>query len=68
MDGGKLKLLKTGGLAKALSIARVAERLNLDLRVGCYSDSSLLNGAGSQLMSLIRWPDLDSHLNLMDDS
>ena len=68
VDGGKLKLLKTGGLAKALSIARVAERLNLDLRVGCYSDSSLLNGAPSQLTSLILWPDLDSHLNFMDDS
>ena len=68
MDGVKLKLLKTGRLTKALLIARVAARLNLDLMEGCYSDSSLLNGAGSQLMSLIRWPDLDSHLNLMDDS
>ena len=35
--------------------------------VGCYSDSRLLNGAAAQLLPLIRWPDLDSHLNLVDD-
>jgi L-alanine-DL-glutamate epimerase-like enolase superfamily enzyme len=35
--------------------------------VGCYSDSRLLNGAAAQLLPLVRWPDLDSHLNLLDD-
>jgi hypothetical protein len=35
--------------------------------VGCYSDSALLNGAAAQLLPLVRWPDLDSHLNLIDD-
>ena len=67
VDGVNLKLLKTGGLTEAVLMARVAGRLNLDLMVGCYSDSSLLNGAAAQLLSLIRWPDLDSHLNLVDD-
>jgi L-alanine-DL-glutamate epimerase-like enolase superfamily enzyme len=67
VDGINLKLLKTGGLSEALLMARVGQRLGLDLMVGCYSDSSLLNGAAAQLLSLIRWPDLDSHLNLLDD-
>ena len=67
VDGVNLKLLKTGGLSEALLMARVAGRLGLDLMVGCYSDSTLLNGAACQLLSLIRWPDLDSHLNLIDD-
>ena len=67
VDGVKLNLLKTGGLSQALLMARVAQRKGLDLMVGCYSDSSLLNGAAAQLLPLIRWPDLDSHLNLMDD-
>ena len=67
VDGVNLKLLKTGGLSEALLMATVAGRLGLDLMVGCYSDSTLLNGAASQLLSLIRWPDLDSHLNLVDD-
>ena len=67
VDGVNLKLLKTGGLSEALLMARVAQRLKLDLMVGCYSDSSLLNGAAAQLLPFIRWPDLDSHLNLVDD-
>ena len=67
VDGINLKLLKTGGLSEALLMARLARRLGLDLMVGCYSDSSLLNGAAAQLLPLIRWPDLDSHLNLLDD-
>ena len=67
VDGVNLKLLKTGGLTHALLMSQVARRLGVDLMVGCYSDSSLLNGAAAQLLSLIRWPDLDSHLNLVDD-
>ena len=67
VDGVNLKLLKTGGLTQALLMAQVARSLGLDLMLGCYSDSSLLNGAAAQLLTLIRWPDLDSHLNLVDD-
>ena len=67
VDGVNLKLLKTGGLGPALLMARVAAALGLELMVGCYSDSSLLNGAAAQLLPFIRWPDLDSHLNLVDD-
>ena len=67
VDGVNLKLLKTGGLGEALLMAQVARRLGLDLMVGCYSDSTLLNGAAAQLLPWIRWPDLDSHLNLVDD-
>ena len=61
-----LKLLKTGAQSgPADGLGGAAE--GLDLMVGCYSDSSLLNGAAAQLLPLIRWPDLDSHLNLVDD-
>ena len=67
VDGVNLKLLKTGGLSEAWLMAQVAQRLDLDLMIGCYSDSQMLNGAAAQLMPLIRWPDLDSHLNLVDD-
>ena len=62
-----MALLKTGGLSQALLMAQVAQTKGLDLMVGCYSDSSLLNGAAAQMLPLIRWPDLDSHLNLVDD-
>ncbi len=67
VDGVNLKLLKTGGLSEAWLMAQTARRLGLDLMLGCYSDSALLNGAAAQLLPLVRWPDLDSHLNLVDD-
>jgi L-alanine-DL-glutamate epimerase-like enolase superfamily enzyme len=67
VDGINIKLLKSGGLAEALLMARTARRLGLGVMLGCYSDGSLLNGAAAQLLPLVRWPDLDSHLNLVDD-
>ena len=67
VDGINIKLLKSGGLAEALLMARTARTLGLGVMVGCYSDGGLLNGAAAQLLPLVRWPDLDSHLNLVDD-
>jgi len=67
VDGVNIKLLKSGGLAEALLMAQAAHRLGLEVMLGCYSDSALLNGAAAQLLPLVRWPDLDSHLNLVDD-
>ena len=67
VDGVNIKLLKSGGLQEALLMAQAAQRLGLGVMVGCYSDSALLNGAAAQLLPLVRWPDLDSHLNLIDD-
>ena len=67
VDGINVKLLKSGGLAEALAMARRARQLGLQLMVGCYGDGSLLNGAAAQLLPLVQWPDLDSHLNLIDD-
>ncbi|MFM7085589.1 MAG: dipeptide epimerase [Cyanobium sp.] len=67
VDGVNIKLLKSGGLSEALLMAQAARRLGLEVMVGCYSDSALLNGAAAQLLPLVRWPDLDSHLNLIDD-
>jgi hypothetical protein len=67
VDGVNLKLLKSGGLSEALLMAQAARRLGLEVMLGCYSDSALLNGAAAQLLPLVRWPDLDSHLNLVDD-
>jgi L-alanine-DL-glutamate epimerase-like enolase superfamily enzyme len=67
VDGINIKLLKSGGLSEALLMARTARQLGLEVMLGCYSDSALLNGAAAQLLPLVSWPDLDSHLNLIDD-
>ncbi|MEB3156519.1 MAG: enolase C-terminal domain-like protein [Cyanobacteriota bacterium] len=67
VDGVNIKLPKSGGLSEAVLMAQVARRLGLDVMLGCYSNSTLLNGAAAQLLPLVRWPDLDSHLNLVED-
>ena len=67
VDGINIKLLKCGGLSEAWRMARRAQALKLGVMLGCYGDGSLLNGAASHLLPLIRWPDLDSHLNLSND-
>lgn len=67
VDGINIKLLKCGGLGEAHAMARRAQQLGLRLMLGCYGDAGLLNGAAAQLLPLVHWPDLDSHLNLVDD-
>jgi len=67
VDGINIKLVKCAGLGPGLLMARTARRLGLGVMLGCYSDGGLLNGAAAQLLPLVRWPDLDSHLNLVDD-
>jgi len=65
--GVNIQLLKSGGLQEALLMARLARRLGMEVMLGCYSDSTLLNGAAAQLLPLASWPDLDSHLSLSGD-
>lgn len=44
-----------------------AKACGLQVMLGCYSDSALLNSAAVQLGPLADYLDLDSHLNLTDD-
>ena len=67
VDGINIKLVKCGGLSEGLLMALTARRLGLGVMLGCYSDGGLLNSAAAQLLPLVQWPDLDSHLNLIDD-
>jgi L-alanine-DL-glutamate epimerase-like enolase superfamily enzyme len=67
VDGINIKLVKCGGLGEGLLMARTARRLGLGVMLGCYSDGGLLNSGAAQLLPLVQWPDLDSHLNLIDD-
>ncbi|MEN9860746.1 MAG: hypothetical protein RLZZ515_1228 [Cyanobacteriota bacterium] len=67
VQGVNIKLVKCGGLSEGLLMARTARRLGLGVMLGCYSDGGLLNGAAAQLLPLVQWPDLDSHLNLVND-
>ncbi|MBE9158785.1 dipeptide epimerase [Nodosilinea sp. LEGE 06152] len=66
-DGINIKLMKAGGLSEALRMIHTARACSLQVMFGCYSDSSLANGAMAQLSPLAHYLDLDSHLNLRDD-
>ncbi len=68
VDGINIKLMKAGGLSEALRMIHTARACGLQVMFGCYSDSSLANGAMAQLSPLADYLDLDSHLNLRDDS
>ena len=67
VDGINIKLMKAGGLTEVLSMIHTARACGLGVMFGCYSDSSLANGAMAQLSPLADYLDLDSHLNLHDD-
>ncbi|HSM81748.1 MAG TPA: dipeptide epimerase [Nodosilinea sp.] len=66
-NGINIKLMKAGGLTEALRMIHTARSCGLQVMFGCYSDSSLANGAMAQLSPLVDYIDLDSHLNLRDD-
>lgn len=67
VQGINIKLVKCGGLSEGRLMAHTARRLGLGVMLGCYSDGGLLNSGAAQLLPLVQWPDLDSHLNLIDD-
>ncbi|MEA5447748.1 dipeptide epimerase [Leptolyngbya sp. CCNP1308] len=67
VDGINIKLMKAGGLTEALRMIHTARACGLQVMFGCYSDSSLANGAIAQISPLADYLDLDSHLNLRDD-
>lgn len=66
-DGINIKLMKAGGLTEVLRMIHAARACGLQVMFGCYSDSSLANGAMAHLSPLADYLDLDSHLNLRDD-
>lgn len=67
VDGINIKLMKAGGLSETLRMIHAARAWGLRIMFGCYSDSSLANGAMAHLSPLADYLDLDSHLNLRDD-
>jgi L-alanine-DL-glutamate epimerase-like enolase superfamily enzyme len=67
VDGINIKLMKSGGLTEAMRMVHTAQAHELQVMLGCYSNSTLANTAAVQLAPLADYVDLDSHLNLIDD-
>ncbi len=69
-DKINIKLMKCGGITKALEINRIAEEGGLETMIGCMSEnkisiSAALHFALSQ--KNVRYADLDSHFSLISD-
>jgi L-Ala-D/L-Glu epimerase len=62
-----IKLLKCGGLRRALEMIRLAHRLGFKVMLGCKTESSLGITAIAHLAGLADYLDLDGHLDLIDD-
>ncbi len=67
VQGVNLKLMKVGGLAPGLRMARRARELGLRLMLGCMVETSLGVTAMAHLAGLADWLDLDAPLLVADD-
>jgi L-Ala-D/L-Glu epimerase len=67
VDGVNVKLMKCGGLRRALRLIEAARAHHLQIMVGCLIESSVAITAAAHLLPLLDYADLDGHLHLADD-
>lgn len=65
--GVNIKLMKCGGLTPALRMIQRAKELNLQVMVGCMTESSVGIGAIAHLLPLLDYVDMDGALLLKND-
>lgn len=65
-----LKLMKTGGISRAIEANAICESAGMPTMVGCNAESQLSVAAGLHValsQRNVRFADLDSHFNLAED-
>ncbi len=65
-----LKLMKTGGISRAIEANAICESAGMPTMVGCNAESALSIAAGlhfAMSQQNVRFVDLDSHFNLAED-
>ena len=62
-----IKLVKCGGLTPALRMIKMARELNLDLMIGCMTESSVGISAVAQLLPFVDYADVDGAILLKQD-
>jgi len=65
--GVNIKLMKCGGISKAMELIQEARKLNLIIMIGCMTESSCGISAACQLADLCDYVDLDGNLLLKND-
>jgi len=66
-DGINIKLMKCGGILEAIKMVRNAKQKQLKVMIGCMTESSLGISAAVNLLTLVDYADLDSHLLITND-
>jgi L-alanine-DL-glutamate epimerase-like enolase superfamily enzyme len=66
-DGINIKLMKSGGLRRALAMIHAARAHHLKVMLGCMIESSLSITAAAHLSPLVDYADLDGALLIDDD-
>ncbi|UCG68636.1 MAG: dipeptide epimerase [Thermoplasmata archaeon] len=69
-DKINIKLMKCGGLTKALEINKIAEDNGMETMIGCMSENRVSITAGLHFtlsQKNVRYADLDSHFSLIND-
>jgi L-alanine-DL-glutamate epimerase-like enolase superfamily enzyme len=65
--GINIKLMKCGGLSRALDLVRAARAQQMTVMIGCMLETSLGITAAAHLSPLCDYADLDGHLLLKED-
>ncbi|TAH27337.1 MAG: dipeptide epimerase [Cytophagales bacterium] len=66
-DGINIKLMKTGGVSKALEILKEAEKFKLQTMIGCMVESTLGIYNAFNLSNLVNYVDLDGFMLLKNE-
>ena len=66
-SGINIKLMKSTGLNEAKKMIKQARKLNMEIMMGCMTETSCAISAASQLAPLVDWADLDGNLLITND-
>jgi len=65
--GINIKLMKCGGVTPGLRMIRKARELNMQVMIGCMTESSIGISAAAQLLPLVDYADLDGPMLIKND-
>jgi L-alanine-DL-glutamate epimerase-like enolase superfamily enzyme len=66
-SGINIKLMKCTGLREAHKMLELAKALDLEIMIGCMTETSCAISAASQLAPQVEWADLDGNLLIKND-
>jgi L-Ala-D/L-Glu epimerase len=66
-SGVNIKLMKCGGMRAAHKMMTLAKTMDMEIMIGCMTETSCAVSAAAQLSPLASWADLDGNLLISND-